>query len=329
MADVKRFIVQDSWDDEDDQDLRAHLAASGLPITFLPAAQISTCELDARTMIFADTSIVQQIVVSCNRGVVDTYPQELLPLFKRDVQIGRLSELHPQRPYFVKMTGSNKSFAARVVRTHEEAQDCASEAGDEPVYICEVRDFVSEHRLFCSPGRLWGMAEYSEWMIGHRMQNADEASPEALVIEDVAVPSSFVDEVLHCAAPLGFVAVDVGLTRQGEWCVVEANPPFALSSYDLDIGVYVDYCVAAWQDLAGSLTGLPPSFIDTPFTTKVEYKAWVGEHWPSNNHWPTSQLTSPLASPPTSPPTSQGSGVGCKENCSHLSTVPGERLGLG
>ena len=113
-----------------------------------------------------------------------------------------------------------------------------------------MRDFVSEHRLFVGPGKVWGAVEYSEWMVGHRMLNADDTSPEALVVEDVrSVPPAFVEEVLRCAAGLGFVVIDVGLTSQGEWCVVEANPPFALSSYDLDIATYVDYCVAAWQHL--------------------------------------------------------------------------------
>ena len=50
----------------------------------------------------------------------------------------------------------------------------------------------------------------------------------------------------------GFVGVDVGVTRAGRWCVVEATPPFALSSYDLDIGVYVEYCCAAWASLTHS-----------------------------------------------------------------------------
>ena len=51
--------------------------------------------------------------------------------------------------------------------------------------------------------------------------------------------------------PLGYVVVDVGCTAEGTWCVVECNPPFALSSYDLAISTYVDYCVAAWQHLVG------------------------------------------------------------------------------
>ena len=72
-------------------------------------------------------------------------------------------------------------------------------------------------------------------------------------MEEVEVPAAFVRSVLQLcdSARLGFVVVDVGLTGQGDarpgsWCVVETNPPFALSSYDLEIGLYVEYCCAAW-----------------------------------------------------------------------------------
>ena len=77
-----------------------------------------------------------------------------------------------------------------------------------------------------------------------------------MTVEEAALPAGFVEEVAAAVADLGFVVVDVGLTRDGDWCVVEANPPFALSSYDLDIAVYVDYCVAAWQHLVATGSGL-------------------------------------------------------------------------
>ena len=246
-AGVKRFVVQDSWEEEDDVELREHLAASGVPTDYLPADEILSLQPEASTMVFADTGLVQRLLGG--RGVVDTYPAALQALYKRSIRRGRLDELCPELPYFVKKTGSDKSFTARVVRSVEEAQACANAVGEHVVYVCETRDFVSEHRLFLRAGAVWGTAEYSEWMVGHRLTNADDASPEPLAVVEASPPEQFVEEVAAAAADLGFVVVDVGLTREGDWCVVEANPPFALSSYDLDIGVYVDYCIAAWQHL--------------------------------------------------------------------------------
>ena len=43
--------------------------------------------------------------------------------------------------------------------------------------------------------------------------------------------------------------VDVGLLDTGDWGVVEVNPPFALSSYDWDVGAYYAYCAAAWRSV--------------------------------------------------------------------------------
>lgn len=246
MSSVQRFVVQDTWDDEDDQELREYLAASDVPTEYLTANQICSLQPETATMVFADTALVQRLLGG--RGIVDTYPAALQPFYKRSIRRGLLDELRPELPYFVKMTGSDKSFVARVVRTAEEAIACANAAGSHEVYVSETRDFVSEHRLFIGPGRVWGTAEYSEWMIGHRLTNAD-ASSEPLIVEEAALPTPFVEQVAAAAADLGFIVVDVGLTKQGDWCVVEANPPFALSSYDLSIGTYVDYCVAAWQHL--------------------------------------------------------------------------------
>jgi len=249
---VERFVVQDSWDDDEDVELREHLAQSGVPVDELPEASIRTLRPHPSTMVFADTQLVQELLGGL--GVVDTYPACLQPLYRRDIRSGRLSELQPTLPFFCKATGSDKTFAARVVRTAEEESACASAAADRPVYVCSVVDFVSEHRLFLAPGRVWGMAEYSEYIIGHRMQNADlsEGTADApLVVRDATPPQALLDDVTRCAAPLGFVVVDVGCTAEGEWCVVECNPPFALSSYDLAIGTYVDYCVAAWQHIVG------------------------------------------------------------------------------
>jgi hypothetical protein len=44
--------------------------------------------------------------------------------------------------------------------------------------------------------------------------------------------------------------IDVGYTDRDIWCVVEVNPPFALSSYDWPISSYYEYCRAAWHFIA-------------------------------------------------------------------------------
>jgi hypothetical protein len=242
---IKKFVVQDTWDEEDDQELLKYLRSKGL-LKVLPAESILQCIIESTTMIFADSSLIQ-----CMLGpnlIIDTYPEALKSLFGRRIEIGELSRLNETKfPVFVKRVGSDKNFAARVVHTLDELK---SYDWDSPLYLCEVVDFVSEHRLFLSTGKIWGSRDYSEWIIGHRMANTTNKD-KLLRLESTTVPIEFSTLVLELcdSANLGFVVVDVGMTDDGNWCVVEVNPPFALSSYDLDIGIYVEYCCAAWLSL--------------------------------------------------------------------------------
>ena len=162
-------------------------------------------------------------------------------------------------PSLVETTIHKSSHGTTATSTQQQQQQ------QQRVYVSSVVDVVSEcWRLFLSPDRLWGCQKYSEYMIGHQLVNhrqsssssssqnnsGDENDDRVLVLEDIKnVPSNFINQIREAARPLGFVVVDVGLTSTGQWCVVECNPPFALSSYDLDIGIYVEYCVAAWKHL--------------------------------------------------------------------------------
>ena len=56
-------------------------------------------------------------------------------------------------------------------------------------------EFVSEHRLFLSRGVLWGMREYSEYMVGHRISNQAAEGDGMLLLEDARPPEEFVQEV--------------------------------------------------------------------------------------------------------------------------------------
>lgn len=146
---------------------------------------------------------------------------------------------------------------------HEALVQQVVDSMDTPVYVCEVVHFVAEFRHLLSPSRVWAICEYSEYMIGHRLLNANQSAEgtfTTLVVEDVQVPPEFVEQVfaaaVFAAAPKDeFCVVDVGLSSStGEWCVVECNPPFALSSYDLDMTIYVSYCTQAWRDMIGGST---------------------------------------------------------------------------
>lgn len=236
---VSKFIIQSSWDEPEDEELHEFIKASGIPFQIMDEENLMTMQPLPSVMPFADTSIIQHLVDS--RVVPDTYPDCFAPLYRRDISRGCLHDLTAlkQLPLFVKPAAGHKAFDARVVRSAKELEKMAEHAQSEPVYVCEVVEFVCEHRLFLGPGRLWGTGEYSDQVLG-----------EEAIVSSSVVPADLVDELLKLNV-LGFVVVDVGQKKDGEWCVVEANPPFALSSYGLDIGIYVEYCCAAWVHLLG------------------------------------------------------------------------------
>jgi len=172
MNPPKRFVVQDSWNEEEDQELHHHIGTiQGITVDRLSAAEILKLQPRLDTMIFCDSNLVQKLLGAHQSFVIDTYPRELEPLYKRSIRTLRLDQAQPELPYFVKLVGNNKDFMARVVRTKEEAVVCAAQVGDQLAYVCDTREFVSEHRIFLSPGgTVWGIQEYSEYMVGHRLR---------------------------------------------------------------------------------------------------------------------------------------------------------------
>lgn len=229
---ITRFVIQSSWDEPEDEELHDFVRGSGVPFALADEDELLAMSPTASTMVFADTSIIQQIVDAS--VVPDTYSECFNPLYGRKIVREPLVAASCSPPFFVKPAEGHKLFDARMVRTLEAAQRVEADAKGMAVYVCESVQFVSEHRIFLSPGRIWGVREYSEEVLG-----------EDDIVAGAGPPQDFLDEVVACNS-IGFVVVDVGLTSTGKWCVVEVNPPFSLSSYGLDIGIYMEYCCAAW-----------------------------------------------------------------------------------
>jgi len=208
------------------------------------------------TVLFADSSVVQTILLTQKSKdvVIDSYPDAFQHLYKRQVAKTTLAAATTamEFPYFVKLQGSNKDFSARIVHSKEDHDALVEEIDvHTPVYICDVVDFVAEFRLFLTTKDLVAICEYSEYMIGHRLQNHHYNDQSPLVVENVQeVPRDFLHQVLRAHGTLNTCCVvDVGLSSNGEWSVVECNPPFSLSSYGLDMKTYVEYCTHAWKQL--------------------------------------------------------------------------------
>lgn len=211
---MKHCIVQDTWDDEDDQELREYLEhLDGVNVRYMSEEDILQQVPNVDTMIFADSSVVQDLLLkhSTNKTfIVESYPENMNHLYKRKILKTTMKKSNdddciPALPYFCKLQGSNKDVVASVVRTRDD-HSMLSETlknDDEPVYICDVVDFQCEFRLFCSPENVVAIREYTKYIMGHRQANADESANHDLQVKKVdQIPQDFVKQVFEASKQL-------------------------------------------------------------------------------------------------------------------------------
>ena len=230
------IAIDSDWDDEDDQELIDHCAAQPFPLLRLEAEEIARLPIGSLEVVFANTWTIQAMLP--HYRVPDTYPSCFGPLYGRSIATKSKAEcLAAAMPFFVKPTGNSKAFTGFVARDHIDLEVVRA-SSDASFYVCDVVHFVSEFRVFLGPSpRVYGWVEATSFISGQQ-NGATEPPPQALL-----------DEIAQ-ANTIGFCVVDVGLTSSGSWCVVEVNPPFALSSYAWPIDKYFGFCRDAWQALS-------------------------------------------------------------------------------
>ena len=161
------------------------------------------------------------------------YPTELRKFLKRKVWKSTLKEIirNDQVGIFVKPV-KTKLFTGKVIRGFKDYIGLNYEEEVE-VWCSEVVNVVTEWRCFVRYNRIVGVRPYKGDWRKHFDYKVVEAIPEA-----------------YKNAPNGY-AFDVGVTKQGETLLVEANDGFSLGSYGL---FYIDYAKllsARWAELNG------------------------------------------------------------------------------
>ena len=143
-----------------------------------------------------------------------------------------------EKPFFIKPCGNTKDFDATRVTEEIDLKYLSSIIDkDDQVYLCEMVKFVNEYRIFIAENKIFAIQESSHYIL------------DSNIIKSIEPPQEFLDKVLnmnifsHCAIDVGLLDND----KQEKWSVVEINPPFALSSYGLDVTKYYDYSKSAWS----------------------------------------------------------------------------------
>ena len=225
-------IIQNTWNEEDDQELLEYLGKEKPNYRVLDRESILKLNPLIIEVLFASTDIIQKILP--NVEVPNTYPDCFTSLYHRNIRKIKLQEcVNLNFPFFVKPYDNNKSFMAIVVRNDNDLTYVMSQHV-EYVYISDVVEFTNEYRIFLQKGKIWGIQESSDFILDENRVNHEP--PPVEIVRNICELNTF-----------EFCVVDVGLTSENNWCVVEVNPAFALTSYNLDIDKYFNYCKACWE----------------------------------------------------------------------------------
>ncbi len=249
------IIIQDTWNSEDDKDLLKYIDDNKIEHLILNKDEINEIvDINKYSVIFADTSIIQNILKK--QGIhndYNSYDKLFEKFYKRKISIGTYDDLKMiEKPYFVKPYYNDKSFEAVIV---ENDTDLKLIPKTGKIYVCEYVQFVNEFRLFISDYNKYNIVESSSFIISpNKIKKIKE-------IEEIEEQHNFINDILKINSSLEHsgqsptykdIIIDIGvILRNGiyEWVIVEINPPYALTSYDLPIRVYYDYCNNAWKNI--------------------------------------------------------------------------------
>lgn len=164
------------------------------------------------------------------------YPLSLRQFLKRPLKestINAVASTPSEWGQFVKPKDFAKKFTGRVVNGTTDLIGCGDRLFDVPVWVSGAIEIETEWRCFVRYNRIVGVRPYKGDWRKHFDYKVVEAIPKA-----------------YENAPNGY-AFDVGVTKQGETILVEANDGFSLGSYGL---FYIDYAKllsARWAELNG------------------------------------------------------------------------------
>jgi hypothetical protein len=234
-----KVLLQDSWDEPDDEELIVYLKQINADVTLVSEQDIKLYKSEDFDIVFLDTDLVHLMLGSVE--VVPTYPECFKSLYYRNIEKKTIANcIKSTKSIFVKPLNNDKSFES-IIFDPTDKWDVAylleqEESSSSYVYCCDVVEFVNEFRLYVLNNKLHGIQESSDYIID--IEKIIRSTP----------PQEFLDRVL-VSNIYPVCVIDIGMMKNGQFCVVEVNPPFSISSYDYPIEKYVDFCHEAWKIL--------------------------------------------------------------------------------
>ncbi|WP_265596383.1 ATP-grasp domain-containing protein [Verrucomicrobium sp. BvORR106] len=215
-------------------------------------------EQPKRFIVYAEPLFAEAVADQLDCVLVEPPPDwlEKLPerYRKRRVQVSTLGRTRGLGgPLFVK-PAEGKSFEAKVYRSPADLPEIGTFDESLPVLCSEPVTWELEVRCFVRDRKLASLSPY--WRRGELAQSADGSWPflpgeaeEALAFAESLLADS---EVM---LPPAFV-LDVGITREVGWAVVEGNPCWGAGLYGCDVAAVLDSLAESMVPLASATEDL-------------------------------------------------------------------------
>jgi len=240
-----KVYVQNTWIEDDDLELLKYIDTHVGERVMFDSSMLIDNENSHEdiSMIFADTQIIQKLLLKRGWNCPDTYDNAYDGLYNRQIkQIKYKDSKTLEKPFFIKPYNNDKSFESIIVERDDDFRYLQESEGlldDDDIYTSNVVKFLNEYRLFIGNNKIYGITESTKYILD---RPESESEP----------PKEFICEINKRTLDGKYVVVDVGLLSTGEWAVVEVNPPFSLSSYDYPIDKYYQYCYDAFNSCYNS-----------------------------------------------------------------------------
>jgi hypothetical protein len=234
-----KVLLEESWNADD---IVSFCIEKGIECLILSEKELYDRNDFFECIYFCNTDIVRHHLQKYNipkpvldKLYPDTYECIYSKYFKRRHRIINRDLIEDlllkEKNVFVKPVGNDKSFDGRVISSIDDIEALLSESElheNETVYACEVVEFLSENRLLVGNGKLYGY--------GHICKKKDYSFLSQMDI----------NQIIELTGD-NFRCIDVGLTKEKGWVIIEINPPFSLDDYEIPLDMYMNFCIGACQ----------------------------------------------------------------------------------
>jgi len=196
-----------------------------------------------KDVIFGSVQATSEFFKACGVEVPEYlgYPEELNPFLGRKIiqtTLGKANQI--KMPFFIKPSKGVKKFTGCLIEKESQLdflRDFDNVKDNEPIFLSESIEFISEYRCFVHEEELKGVQFY----LG-----------DFKVFPDIEVIESAIKKYksANCAYTL-----DVGVTKGGCTWLVEVNDMWAIGSYGFNAKDYVLMCVRRMREIGRQAKG--------------------------------------------------------------------------